>query len=92
MAALSLRAKVRSSIIQKGLRIDQLLHIERRQLRWLRVLIRMTLRSLPGNMFLRPGSRPKTHWRDYISQLVWERLGELLEELKEAAREREVWA
>lgn len=59
-------------------------HIERRQLRWLRV--RMTLRSLPGEMFLRPGSRPKSHWKDYISQLAWERLGERLDELEEVAR------
>lgn len=59
-------------------------HIERRQLRWLRV--RMTLRSLPGEMFLRPGSRPKSHWKDYIFQLAWEQLGERLDELEEVAR------
>lgn len=34
-------------------------------------------------MFLRPGSRPKSHWKDYISQLAWERLGERLDELEE---------
>lgn len=37
-------------------------------------------------MFLRPGSRPKSHWKDYISQLAWERLGERLDELEEVAR------
>lgn len=37
-------------------------------------------------MFLRPGSRPKSHWKDYISQLAWEQLGERLDELEEVAR------
>lgn len=46
----------------------------------------MTLRSFLGKMFLRPGSRPKSHWKDYISQLAWERLGECLDELEEVAR------
>ena len=40
----------------------------------------------------RPRDRPRTRWRDYISQLAWERLGVLLEELVELAGKREVWA
>ena len=30
-------------------------------------------------------------WSDYVTQLAWERLGILLEELEEVSREREVW-
>ena len=35
-------------------------------------------------------SRPRTHWRHYISQLVREDLGILLEQLQGVAGEREV--
>ena len=38
------------------------------------------------------GERPRTRWRDYVSQLAWERLGVPQEELVEVAGEREVWA
>ena len=40
----------------------------------------------------RPRRRPRTCWRDYVSQLAWERLGVPQEELVEVAEEREVWA
>ncbi|KAI3377612.1 hypothetical protein L3Q82_008771 [Scortum barcoo] len=38
-----------------------------------------------------PG-RPRTRWRDYVSQLAWERLGVPPEELEEVSGVREVWA
>uniref|UniRef100_A0A3Q2C738 WH1 domain-containing protein n=1 Tax=Cyprinodon variegatus TaxID=28743 RepID=A0A3Q2C738_CYPVA len=40
----------------------------------------------------RPRGRPRTPWRDYISQLAWERLGIAPEELDQVAGERDVWA
>ncbi|TWW77701.1 hypothetical protein D4764_12G0010910 [Takifugu flavidus] len=40
----------------------------------------------------RPPGRPRTRWRDYVSRLVWERLGIPPDELEEVAGEREVWA
>ncbi|KAI3357344.1 hypothetical protein L3Q82_015493, partial [Scortum barcoo] len=36
--------------------------------------------------------RPRTRWRDYVSQLIWERLGVPPEELEEVSGVREVWA
>uniref|UniRef100_A0A3B4U754 Uncharacterized protein n=1 Tax=Seriola dumerili TaxID=41447 RepID=A0A3B4U754_SERDU len=52
---------------------------------------------LPGEVFRacptgrRPRGRPRTRWRDYISQLALESLGILPEELVEVAGERAVW-
>ncbi|TWW62363.1 hypothetical protein D4764_04G0010100 [Takifugu flavidus] len=52
---------------------------------------------LPGEVFRacpsgrRPPGRPRTRWRDYVSRLVWERLGIPPDELEEVAGERE-WA
>ncbi|KAI3354170.1 hypothetical protein L3Q82_018712 [Scortum barcoo] len=40
----------------------------------------------------RPRGRPRTRWRDYVSQLAWERLGVPPEELEEVSGVREVWA
>uniref|UniRef100_A0A672FWM9 Inter-alpha-trypsin inhibitor heavy chain 3 n=1 Tax=Salarias fasciatus TaxID=181472 RepID=A0A672FWM9_SALFA len=40
----------------------------------------------------RPRGRPRTRWRDYVSQLVWEHLWILPEELEEVSGDREVWA
>ncbi|TWW55258.1 Protein diaphanous -like protein 2 [Takifugu flavidus] len=40
----------------------------------------------------RPPGRPRTRWRDYVSRLVWERLGIPPDELEEVAGERGVWA
>ena len=40
----------------------------------------------------RPHGRPKTCWRDYISQLLWESVATLPEELEEVARESKVLA
>ncbi|XP_051936482.1 uncharacterized protein LOC127610385 [Hippocampus zosterae] len=99
VSGLSLRDKVRSSVIREGLRVEPLLlHIERSQMRWLGHLIRMPPERLPGEVFRacptgrRPRGRPRTRWRDYVTQLAWERLGIPRGELEEVAREREVWA
>ena len=59
------------------------------QLRWLGHLCRMSVGHLPWEVFLaypagrRPRGRPRTRWSDYVTQLVWERLGILSEELEE---------
>ncbi|XP_051789808.1 uncharacterized protein LOC127529636 [Erpetoichthys calabaricus] len=99
VSGLSLKDRVRSSVIREGLRVEPLLlRIERSQMRWLGHLIRMPPGRLPGEVFRarptgrRPWGRPRTHWRDYVSRLAWERLGILPEELEEVAGEREVWA
>ena len=99
VAGLSLRDRVRSSVIRERLKVEPLLlRIERNQLRWFGHLVRMLPGRLPGEVFRacptgrRPRGRPRTRWRDYISQLAWERLGVLPEELVEAAEGREVWA
>ncbi|KAK3547052.1 hypothetical protein QTP86_009569 [Hemibagrus guttatus] len=95
----SLRDRVRSSVTREELGVEPLLlHIERGQLRWLGHLFRMPPGSLPGEVFRacptgkRPRGRPRTCWRDYVSQLTWERLGVPPEELEEVSGEREVWA
>ncbi|KAK0132808.1 LINE-1 reverse transcriptase [Merluccius polli] len=89
VAGLSLRDRVRSSVIREELGVDPLLlHVERSQMRWLGHLVRMPPGRLPGG----PGGRPRTRWRDYVSRLAWERLGIPQEELAEVAGEREVWA
>ncbi|KAI3369206.1 hypothetical protein L3Q82_007445 [Scortum barcoo] len=99
--ALRLENRVRSSVTREELGGVEplLLHIERSQLRWLGHLFRMPpgLR-LPREVFQacptgrRPRGRPRTRWRDYVSQLAWERLGVPLEELEEVSGVREVWA
>ena len=99
VAGLSLRDRVRSSVIRERLKVEPLLlRIERSQLRWFGHLVRMPPGRLPGEVFWacptgrRPRGRPRTRWRDYISRLAWERLGVLPEELVEVAEGREVWA
>ena len=99
VAGLSLRDRVRSSVIREELGVDPLLlRVERSQMRWLGHLVRMPPAPLPGEVFRarptgrRPRGRPRTCWRDYVSRLVWERLGIPQEELDEVAGEREVWA
>uniref|UniRef100_A0A8C6KY55 Reverse transcriptase domain-containing protein n=1 Tax=Nothobranchius furzeri TaxID=105023 RepID=A0A8C6KY55_NOTFU len=81
VAGLSLRDRVRSSVIREGLGVDPLLlHIKRRQLRWIWHLVRMPPGRLPGEVFQsrptgrRPKGRPRTRWRDYVSHLARERL------------------
>ncbi|KAK0151566.1 putative uncharacterized transposon-derived protein F52C9.6 [Merluccius polli] len=99
VAGLSLRDRVRSSVIREELGVDPLLlRVERSQMRWLGHLVRMPPGRLPGEVFRarptgrRPQGRPRTRWRDYVSRLAWERLGIPQEELAEVAGEREVWA
>ena len=52
-----------------------LLRIERSQMRWLGHLVRMPPGRLPGEVFRvrptgrRPRGRPRTRWRDYVSDL-----------------------
>ncbi|KAK0154376.1 putative uncharacterized transposon-derived protein F52C9.6 [Merluccius polli] len=99
VAGLSLRDRVRSSVIREELGVDPLLlRVERSQMRWLGHLVRMPPGRLPGEVFRarptsrRPRGRPRTRWRDYVSRLAWEGLGIPQEELDEVAGEREVWA
>ncbi|KAK3548138.1 hypothetical protein QTP70_004870 [Hemibagrus guttatus] len=99
VAGRSLRDRVRSSVIQEELGVEPLLlHIERGQLRWLRHLFRMPPGRLPGEVSRacptgkRPRGRPRTRWRDYVSQLAWARLWVPPEELEDVSGEREVWA
>ncbi|KAK0144601.1 putative uncharacterized transposon-derived protein F52C9.6 [Merluccius polli] len=99
VAGLSLRDRVRSSVIREELRVDPLLlRIERSQMRWLGHLVRMPPGCLPDEVLRarptgrRPRGRLRTRWRDYVSRLAWERLGIPREELDEVAEEREVWA
>ncbi|KAK0150407.1 Craniofacial development protein 2 [Merluccius polli] len=99
VAELSLRDRVRSSVIREELGVDPLLlRVERSQMRWLGHLVRMPPGRLPGEVFRarptgrRPWGRPRTRWRDYLSRLAWERFGIPQEELDEVAGEREVWA
>uniref|UniRef100_A0A8C6W0Z1 Reverse transcriptase domain-containing protein n=1 Tax=Nothobranchius furzeri TaxID=105023 RepID=A0A8C6W0Z1_NOTFU len=82
VAGLSLRDRVRISVIREGLGVDPLLlHIERSQMRWLGHLVRMPPGRLPGEVFRalptgrRLKGRPRTRWRDYVSHLARERLG-----------------
>uniref|UniRef100_A0A8C6KZX9 Reverse transcriptase domain-containing protein n=1 Tax=Nothobranchius furzeri TaxID=105023 RepID=A0A8C6KZX9_NOTFU len=99
VTGLSFRDRVRSSVIREGLGVDPLLlHVERIQLRWLGHLVRMLPGCLPGEVFRprptgrRPKGRPRTRWRDSVSQLARERLGIPPEELAQVAGERQVWA
>ncbi|KAK0148964.1 Craniofacial development protein 2 [Merluccius polli] len=76
VAGLSLRDRVRSSVIREELGVDPLLlRVERSQMRWLGHLVRMPPGRLPGEVFRarptgrRPRGRPRTRWRDYVSRL-----------------------
>ncbi|TWW79900.1 hypothetical protein D4764_10G0009300 [Takifugu flavidus] len=89
----------RSSAIREKLGVEPLLlRVERSQMRWLGHLVRMPPGCLPGEVFRacpsgrRPPGSPRTRWRDYVSRLVWERLGIPPDELEEVAGEKEVWA
>ncbi|KAL3043760.1 hypothetical protein OYC64_003589 [Pagothenia borchgrevinki] len=98
VAGVSLRDKVRSSVIREGLGVEPLLlRVERSQLKWFGHLVRMPPGRLPREVFQarpagrRPRGRPRTRWRDYTSSLAWERLGIPQSELVDVARERNVW-
>ncbi|TWW77033.1 hypothetical protein D4764_12G0004230 [Takifugu flavidus] len=99
VAGLSLRDRVRNSAIWEKLGVEPvLLRIERSQMRWLGHLVRMPPVHLPGEVFRacpsvrRPPGRPRTHCRDDVSRLAWERLGIPPDELEEVTGEKEVWA
>uniref|UniRef100_A0A8C6M0A0 Reverse transcriptase domain-containing protein n=1 Tax=Nothobranchius furzeri TaxID=105023 RepID=A0A8C6M0A0_NOTFU len=99
VAGLSLRHRVRSSVIGEGLGVDPLLlHIERSQSRWLGHLIRMPPGRLPGEVFWarptgrRPKGRPRICWTDYVSHLARKCLGIPPEERAQVAGETEIWA
>ena len=90
---------VRSSAIREELGVEQLLlPAKRSQMRQFRPLVRMPPRRLPGEVFRahpsgrRPPGRPRTHWKDYVSELAWVHFGIRPEELDKVAGEREVWA
>ena len=96
VTGLSLKDRMRSSVIQERVRIELLpFLIEISQLRWFRHLLRMPSGHLPGEEFLacptgrKPRGRPRVRRRDYPSHLAWERLGIPLEAV---AGVREVWA
>ena len=98
VASVSLRDRVRSSVIREWLGVEPLLLcIERSQLRWFGHLVRMPPGRFPWEVFQahpagrRPRGRPRTSWRDYISTLAWEHLGIPQSELANVAGRREVW-
>jgi len=89
---------VRSSDIRRDFGVEPLLlRVERSQLRWFGHLIKMPPERRPLEVFRahptwrRPRGRPRTHWRDYISRLAWERLGISQEEVESVAVEKEAW-
>ncbi|KAL3048456.1 hypothetical protein OYC64_007094 [Pagothenia borchgrevinki] len=89
VAGVSLRDKVRSSVIREGLGVEPLLlRIERSQLTLFRHLVRMPPGRLPREVFQLGRDQG---WRDDISSLAWERLGIPQSELVDVARERNVW-
>jgi len=97
VTGLSLRDRVRSSDIWRGLGVEPLLLcVERGQLRWFGHQIRMPPGRLPSEMFWacstgrKPRGRPRTCWRGYRSCLAWERVGVPQVELESAAREKGV--
>ena len=99
MAGISLRDRVRSSVIRERLGVEPLLlHLERSQLRWFGHLVQMPPECLPREVLdacptgKRPRGRPRARWRDYISTLARERLGIPQDEVVDVAREREEWS
>ena len=77
VVGLSLRDRVRSSAIREERGVELLLHrTERSPMRWFGHLVRMPHGRLPGEVFRerptsrRPPGRPRTCWRDYVSQLA----------------------
>lgn len=64
-------------------------------------LSRVTVPSCPKDVYLevfqvchtrrRLQSRSRTHWRDYVPHLAWEKLGIPQEKLESVARRKHVW-
>ena len=69
--------QMRSCEIRKTLNVDPLLRIEISQWRWFDHVTRMPHKRLARHVQLaistgkRPRGRPRTRWRDYISDLTW---------------------
>ncbi|KAK0140999.1 hypothetical protein N1851_021987 [Merluccius polli] len=90
VAGLSLRDRVRSSDIRRELGVQPLRRKELVEVVRALHLIRMPPGRLPLEVFWvrstgrRPRGRPRTRWRDYISQLAWEHLGVPQEELEKS--------
>ena len=81
VAGISLRDRVKSSVICEILRVEPLLpHLERSQLRWFGHLVEMPPERLHRVVLVacptgkRPRGRLRARWRDYISKLAWELL------------------
>ncbi|PWA28516.1 hypothetical protein CCH79_00017980 [Gambusia affinis] len=61
VSVLSLRDRVRSSVIREGLRVEPLLlHIKRSQLIWLGHLLRIRPGRLPGKVFVKSGKQSES--------------------------------
>ncbi|XP_016305013.1 uncharacterized protein LOC107660256 [Sinocyclocheilus anshuiensis] len=97
VAGRTLRDRVRSSVTREELGVEPLLFRIEEPVEVAWDAFRMPPGRLPGEVFRacptgrRPRGRPRTRWRDYVSQLAWERLGVAPEELDEVCGEREVW-
>ncbi len=97
-AGVSLRDRVRSSVISERLGLEpQLLCVKRSQLRWFGHLVRMSPGCLPREVVQArparrsPWGRPWSTWKDYISALACDDLWILPLQLVNVASEREVW-
>ena len=94
----ALRDTVCSCEISETLNVEPLpLQMERSQLRCFGHVTRMSQERLARQVLLatpagkRPRGRPRTRWRDYISDLAWSSLGVEPAELSEIAVDREVF-
>ena len=99
VSELSLRDRVRSSVIREGLGVEPLLlRIERSQMRGLGHLVRMPPGRLPGEVFRarptgrRPRGRPRGRPRSAERHVSPMCPGSSPEELEEVTRDRDVWA
>ena len=98
VAGLSLRDRVRSSVIRERLGVDPLLlDLERSQLRWFGHLVRKPPERLQREVLTArptgkgPHGRPGTCWGYCISTLAWEHLGLPQVEVVNGALERDDW-
>lgn len=51
---------------------------------------KLTLRSHPHPRSETPGGRPRSRWREWVTQLAWKHLGIIPGELEDVSRQREV--
>jgi len=77
--------------------VEALLHVENCQLRWFGHVTRKPQERFGKQVLLappagkRPRGRPRTRWRDYISDLAWFRVGVEPAELSEISVDLEVF-